>query len=134
MVDGVPAMMGIIYSLLGRGLWQDKRQANLLDGGAPFYRCYETSDGRYLSVGSLEPQFFALLLKGLNLPAELSQIQMNMKEWPKLEEQIATAIKANSLEHWTGSLPEPMPALPRCYPLRRQTPLHSTPNAATGFG
>ncbi len=102
MVDGVPAMMGIIYSLLGRGLWQDKRQTNLLDGGAPFYRCYETCDGRYLSVGSLEPQFFALLLKGLNLPAELSQIQMNMKEWPKLEEYIATAIKARSLEHWTG--------------------------------
>ncbi|GHB34336.1 alpha-methylacyl-CoA racemase [Pseudovibrio japonicus] len=102
MVDGVPAMLGIIYSLLGRGLWQDKRQANLLDGGAPFYRCYETSDGRYLSVGSLEPQFFALLLKGLNLPAELAQIQMSMKEWPRLEEQIGNAIKAKSLEHWTG--------------------------------
>ncbi|MES0868305.1 CaiB/BaiF CoA transferase family protein [Pseudovibrio sp. SCP19] len=102
MVDGVPAMMGLIYSLMGRGLWQDKRQANLLDGGAPFYRCYETSDGRYLSVGSLEPQFFALLLKGLDLPPELSKIQMNMKEWPKLEEQIGAAIKANTLDHWTG--------------------------------
>ncbi len=102
MIDGVPAMMGLIYTLLGRGLWQDKRQANLLDGGAPFYRCYETADGRYLSVGALEPQFFALLLEGLGLPTELSKIQMNMKEWPGLEKQFAETIKAQTLEHWTG--------------------------------
>ncbi len=101
MVDGVPAMMGLIYSLLGRGLWEDRRQVNLLDGGAPFYRCYETSDGRYLSVGALEPQFFALLLKGLDLPHGLSRFQMIRKEWPQLEEQIGAAIKANTQDHWT---------------------------------
>lgn len=101
MVDGVPAMAGLIYGMLGRGMWQDKRASNLLDGGAPFYKCYETADGRYLSVGALEPQFFALLLKGLNLPANLAQIQMNMAKWPELEEAIGSAIKAESLSHWT---------------------------------
>ncbi|KZL17729.1 E-cinnamoyl-CoA:R-phenyllactate CoA transferase [Pseudovibrio axinellae] len=102
MVDGVPAMLGLIYSMLGSGLWQDKRQDNLLDGGAPFYRCYETSDGRYLSVGALEPQFFALLLEGLCLPAEFSRKQMNRQEWPALEEAIGNAIKAKTLDHWSA--------------------------------
>ena len=102
MVDGVPVLAGLIYSMIGRGVWQDKRASNLLDGGAPFYRCYETADGRYLAVGALEPQFFALLLQGLKLPANLAHLQLDRTKWPELEAVFSATIQAETLEYWTG--------------------------------
>ena len=58
MVDGAPALMALMHTFLARGMWSNDREANLLDGGAPFYRTYETSDGKHMAVGPLEPQFF----------------------------------------------------------------------------
>lgn len=66
-IDGTHSMMGIIHSLSAMGLWQGERQANLLDGGMPYYRCYRTSDDRFMAVACIEPQFFAVMLERLNL-------------------------------------------------------------------
>ena len=74
MVDGAALLLGGIYGMAGAGLWNDdERGVNLLDGGAPFYGTYETKDGKFVSVGSIEPQFYDLLLektglKGQSLP------------------------------------------------------------------
>ncbi|GAB3106870.1 CaiB/BaiF CoA-transferase family protein [Janibacter alkaliphilus] len=67
MVDGVSSLATMIHGLRGIGLWQDERQANLLDGGAPFYDTYRCADGRFVAVGALEPQFYAALLDGLGV-------------------------------------------------------------------
>lgn len=70
-IDGTSSMMGIVYSLHSMGQWKPKRGANLLDGAMPFYRCYETSDGKYMAAGGIEPQFFAQMLSVLGIdPAE----------------------------------------------------------------
>ncbi len=72
MVDGTLALSHMMWAFRGRGVWSDERGVNLLDTGAPFYDTYETSDGKYMAVGSIEPQFYALLLEGLELdPATL---------------------------------------------------------------
>ncbi len=69
-IDGVSSMMGIVYSLSAHGFWQTKRKANLLDGAMPYYRCYETRDKKFMAVGCIEPQFFAQMLKILEIDAE----------------------------------------------------------------
>jgi alpha-methylacyl-CoA racemase len=63
MVDGASALMSLIHAFRARGQWSEAREANLLDGGAPFYRCYECACGNFLAVGPLEPQFFAELVE-----------------------------------------------------------------------
>ena len=67
MVDGVSVLAQMMWTMKSTGALRDQRESFLLDGGAPFYRCYETSDGKYMAVGAIEPQFFAALLAGLGL-------------------------------------------------------------------
>src|SRR3546814_15303487 len=62
MVDGAANLMSLFYAFLSTGQWKDQRHSNLLDGSAPFYRCYTCRDGGHVAVGALEPQFFAILL------------------------------------------------------------------------
>ena len=69
MTDGVSLLMAMTYSLKATGLWRDERQANLLDGGAPFYGVYRCADGKWLAVGALEPQFFDALIAAMGLDA-----------------------------------------------------------------
>lgn len=68
-VDGTLSMFGMMFSLASLGRWTPARAANMLDGGMPYYRCYATSDGRFMAVGCLEPQFFAEMLRILDLDA-----------------------------------------------------------------
>lgn len=70
MTDGSALLTSLFHAFRARGLWSDARGANLLDGGAPFYRCYACRDGGFVAVGALEPQFYAALLAGLGIPAE----------------------------------------------------------------
>ncbi|QFT58125.1 Succinyl-CoA:(R)-benzylsuccinate CoA-transferase subunit BbsF [Sulfitobacter sp. THAF37] len=100
MVDGVPAMMGLIHGMLAAGKWSETRGANMLDGGAPFYRCYRCSDGRFVAVGALEPQFYALLLSGLGLPAELADTQNDQTTWPDRTAQFAGVFASRSRDDW----------------------------------
>lgn len=100
MVDGVPAMMGLIHMLLARQQWSPERESNLLDGGAPFYRCYETADGKHLSVGPLEPHFFAQLLKKAGLPEDEIATQYTYQQWPKKREQYQALFKTKTRDQW----------------------------------
>ena len=70
MSDCTPLLAGLIQTMAHHGQWTEERQSNLLDGGAPFYRCYETADGKHLSLGALEPQFFAEFVRIAGIDAE----------------------------------------------------------------
>jgi alpha-methylacyl-CoA racemase len=100
MVDGVPAMMGLIHAMLAQGKWSEARGTNWLDGGAPFYRCYTCACGGYVSVGALEPQFHALLLEKAGLPAEHQASQNDASRWPERHALYATAFAQRSRDDW----------------------------------
>ena len=100
MVDGAAILMGFFFGARGAGMWTNDRGTNLLDGGAHFYDTYETSDGKWISVGSIEPQFYALLLKHTGIDDPDFQIQMDPSEWPNLKEKIATVFKTKTREEW----------------------------------
>lgn len=100
MVDGVPALMNLIYALMARGLWRDERQSNLLDGGAPFYRCYETADGQYISVGSLEPQFFAELVEKAGIDPEHRRDQLDTTKWAGRADDYAGIFRSKTRAEW----------------------------------
>jgi alpha-methylacyl-CoA racemase len=102
MVDGVPAMLGLLYSWRANGSWVDRRQSNLIDGGAPFYRCYEAKDGRFLSVGALEPEFFSQLLSLLGLDPKWNNDRNDRSKWPELQVLLETRFKSKSRDEWTG--------------------------------
>ncbi|WP_198162908.1 CaiB/BaiF CoA transferase family protein [Sphingobium sp. TCM1] len=99
MVDGVANLMSLFQAFLSTGQWRDERGVNLLDGSAPFYRCYACADGGYVAVGALEPQFFAKLLAGLDLdPADF--VQNEKACWPEMERRFATVFAARTRDHW----------------------------------
>ena len=101
MTDGSALLMNSIFGLMGQGVWNQNRGSNLLDGGAHFYGTYETKDGRFISIGSIEPQFYALLLEktGLDQDPDLAQ-QMSRDEWPKLREKLAAVLATKTRDEW----------------------------------
>jgi alpha-methylacyl-CoA racemase len=105
MVDGAALLMTMMQGLLAGGSWSEERGRNLLDGGAPFYDAYETADGRYVSVGALEPQFFAELARLVGLPhEELAAAHLDPERWPALRERLAAAFKARTRDEWRARL------------------------------
>ncbi|MBS1104645.1 MAG: L-carnitine dehydratase/bile acid-inducible protein [Deltaproteobacteria bacterium] len=100
MVDGAAALMSIIFGAHASGWWRDERAANMLDGGAHFYDCYETKDGKYVSIGSIEPQFYAQLLELTGLKGEPLPHQMDRSGWPKLKERLAAIFKTRTRDEW----------------------------------
>ena len=99
-IDGVSSMMGIIHSLFAFGQWTKNRDDNLLDGGAPFYRCYKTADGKFMAVGSIEPQFFALMLQITNVSAEEYGAQNDRRKWPEQHKLLETVFETKSRDEW----------------------------------
>jgi len=102
MVDGVPAMMGLLHGMLARGLWSEQRGRNLLDGGAPFYRAYRTADGKYISIGALEPEFFAELVRRAGLPQSQIEIQNDPDQWLDMHERFTEVFRLRSRAEWTA--------------------------------
>lgn len=102
MVDCVPAMMGLIHGMLAQGTWGEKRADNWLDGAAPFYRCYTCSDGRFVSVGALEPQFYAILLEKLQLPTDHLDTQNDKSTWPVRCIEFAKIFATETRDHWAA--------------------------------
>lgn len=102
MVDGVPAMMGLIHAMLARGTWSETRGANWLDGAAPFYRCYTCACGGYISVGALEPQFHALLLEHAGLPAAHQATQNDTAQWADRTAHYADAFARKTRDEWAA--------------------------------
>src|SRR5699024_3131448 len=85
MIDGASTLVQMIWGLLPLGEWTDEREANLLDGAAPFYDTYTCSDGRHVAVGAIEPQFYSALLAGLGLSASDLPDQMDKSQWPQVK-------------------------------------------------
>jgi alpha-methylacyl-CoA racemase len=100
MVDGVPALMGLIHQGLARGEWRAGRETNRLDGGAPYYRCYATRDGRAIAVGSLEPAFFAELVARAGLPPAHLVDQEDRTAWPERRAQYAALFAQKTRDEW----------------------------------
>ncbi|MDK3017224.1 CaiB/BaiF CoA transferase family protein [Pseudodonghicola flavimaris] len=100
MVDGASALMALIHSWIARGHWSETREANLLDGGAPFYRAYACADGKFLSVGPLEPQFFAELVRLAGLPEDHRATQMDARTWPDRRDAYAEVFAQKSRDDW----------------------------------
>jgi alpha-methylacyl-CoA racemase len=100
MVDGAALLSSFVYGLRAAGLWSDERGTNLLDGAAPFYDTYATADGRYVSVGALEPQFYAALLDGLGLAGEDLPGQHDRSGWPALRERFTAIFASRTRDEW----------------------------------
>jgi len=100
MVDGTAALMAMFFSMAAGGAFKDERGTNMLDGGAHFYDSYETQDGKFISVGSIEPQFYALLVEKAGLDADKFQAQMDHSRWPELKEDLAAVFKSKSQREW----------------------------------
>jgi alpha-methylacyl-CoA racemase len=100
MSDGAASLMAMFYGMKAAGGWVDGRRSNLLDGGAHFYDTYKCSDGEWIALGSIEPQFYALLLEktGINDPA--FKAQMDRKQWPALHDQLAAVIASKTRDEW----------------------------------
>jgi alpha-methylacyl-CoA racemase len=101
MVDGAALLTSFIHGMRGQGAWQDARGTNLLDSGAPFYDTYETADGLFMSVGALEPQFYAALLAGLGLADEDLPGQADRDRWPELRARFTELFKSRTRAEWT---------------------------------
>jgi len=100
MTDGSAALMGIIFGLKASGMWSSERGTNMLDGGAHFYDAYECADGKYISIGSIEPQFYALLLEKTGIDDPAFQNQMDKEGWPELSEKIAEVFRTKTRAEW----------------------------------
>jgi alpha-methylacyl-CoA racemase len=100
MTDGAASLMTIFYGIKAIGFWKDERGVNMLDTGAHFYDVYETKDGKYVSIGSIEPQFYALLLKHTGLAGETLPAQFDRDQWPALKEKVAAIIRGKTRDEW----------------------------------
>jgi len=99
MVDGAATLMTIFHATQQLGYWSDERGTNLLDGGSHFYDAYETSDGKWISIGSFEPQFYALLLEKLGLDLATFP-QMDKEQWPAQKEKVAALFLERTRDQW----------------------------------
>ncbi len=100
MTDGSAALMAIIYGLKAAGRWTNERGTNLLDGGAHFYNTYQCADGKYVAIGSIEPQFYALLLEKLGINDPDFQAQMEASRWPELKAKLTAIFKTKTRAEW----------------------------------
>jgi len=100
MVDGAASLLTAIYGMHASGMWSDKRGDNILDTGAHFYDVYETKDGEYVSIGSIEPKFYAELLKRSGLEGQEMPRQMDRKAWPDLKEKFEALFKTKTRDEW----------------------------------
>ncbi len=100
MTDGAASLSSMFYGMRAMGVWSDEREDNLLDGGAHFYDCYECKDGGYVSIGSIEPQFYALLLEKAGLTDPEFKNQMDRKAWPELKTKLKAVILSKTRDEW----------------------------------
>ncbi len=101
MTDGSAVLMSMAHSFANSGMWSDKRGTNLLDTGAHFYDTYETADGKYVSIGSIEPQFYAELRRLAGVADDPAfDAQMNPAAWPALSDKLAAIFKTRTRDEW----------------------------------
>jgi len=100
MADGVALLATLFYGMRDLGQWNDALASNLIDGGAPFYDVYETADGGHVAVGAIEPQFYASLLRVLEIDGGPPADQMDQATWPALRQRIAAAFRTRTRDEW----------------------------------
>lgn len=100
MTEGAAYLATGNFGLTAAGLWSDKREDNILDGGAPFYRTYQTKDDLYVSIGAIEAKFYALLLETLGLNAGELPPQMDKSQWPMMNEKFEMIFKKKTRAQW----------------------------------
>ncbi|MEQ8365781.1 MAG: CaiB/BaiF CoA-transferase family protein [Roseicyclus sp.] len=103
MIDGVAHLMSMFQSFRQLGTWSDRREDNIIDGGAPFYGSYETRDGKYVAVGAIEPQFWTSLLTIVGLDPATMPDQMDREAWPGVRARLAAAFRARDRDEWTAT-------------------------------
>src|ERR1700746_1143849 len=105
MCDGAISLMTAIYEKTSMGEWTEDREANIFDGGAPFYRTFECADGLYVSIGALEPKFYGLLCESIGVTERLSEDERdNPRNWPKVHAQLAAIFKQKTRGEGTRQL------------------------------
>ena len=102
MTDGSAMLMSPFFGLHAQGRWKNARESNRLDGACPFYDTYECADGKYVAVGALEPQFFALLLKGLGLDPARFADRDDQARWPAIKAEFAAIFRSRPRDHWAA--------------------------------
>ena len=100
MTDGSAVLMTMFHSAYEMGLNSLERGTNRLDTGAHYYDCYETSDGKYISIGSIEPQFYAQLMKVAGLPQEKFGEQLDKSQWPELKQYLEQVFRQKTRAQW----------------------------------
>ncbi|MFI5995245.1 CaiB/BaiF CoA transferase family protein [Streptomyces sp. NPDC051362] len=100
-VDGTAHLSTMIHGMMAAGGWQDRRGANLLDGGCPYYGTYETADGGHMAVGPLEGRFYDTFVELLGVP-ELRPARKDLARWPELRETVAARFKTRTRDEWTA--------------------------------
>ncbi|MCW5653792.1 CaiB/BaiF CoA-transferase family protein [Hydrogenophaga sp.] len=104
MTDGAISLMSNFISHQRRGLFKEERGSNMLDGGSPYYRAYETSDGQHICVGPIEPQFFKELCERVGLPAELHGVQTDRSRWPEMHAAFERIFRTKTRTEWVDLL------------------------------
>jgi len=100
MTDGATSLMTMFYGFTASGMWKEEKASNMLDGGAHFYDTYETKDGKYISIGSIEPQFYAILREKAGLTEDIWNHQMDQSKWPEMKDKIAAVFKTKTRDEW----------------------------------
>jgi alpha-methylacyl-CoA racemase len=102
MIDGVTHLMSMFQAFRQQGTWTEKRANNIVDGGAPFYRSYATSDGRFVAVGAIEPQFYANLLSVMGLESANLPSQNDRGEWASMRDRFASVFRTRTRDEWVA--------------------------------
>ena len=121
MVDGAASLMTFFHGFRAMGIWNDERGTNLLDTGAHFYDVYECADGNFVSIGSIEPQFYAVLREKMELADPMWDQQMSRSAWPDLKTELMARFKEKTATSGARSWSTPTSASLRCCRWRRPT-------------
>ena len=104
MIDGVTAMSGLMHQMRSNGSWVDQADRNFFSNSSPFYEVFECADGRYISLGAIEPQFYAQLLQLLKLDDVDPALQYDARQWPQLKQRVADTIQQKTRAEWQSLL------------------------------
>ena len=104
MCDGAASLMTLMFGLHAQGIWESRRASNLLDGGAPYYRTYRCSDGKYISIGALEPQFYRELCRRTGRDDADIVTRLEKRNWPDLAREFEDIFAGKSSEEWSQIL------------------------------